>query len=82
MEFLTVVIMAITMFGGYAIDSVVSVMTATKLGGAASGGYELIQYIPNVFYGILFLILVGVCVQFILECVQVSDHTNSFTQSN
>jgi len=82
LEFATVFIMAITMYGGYALDGVISTITALKLGGIDTSGYEIIQYIPNVFYGLLFLILIGMCVQFVLECVQVSDHTVSFTQSN
>lgn len=81
MIFLTIVIMAFTMFGGTAIDAVVSTVTSIGMGDP-SIGYELIQFIPSIFYGMMFLALVGICIQFVLECVQVADHSNSFTQSN
>lgn len=80
MMLLTVVIMAFTMFGGFALDSVVSIVTTLNFGN--STGFAIIQFIPNLFYGIMFLALIGICIQFVLECVQVSDHSNTFTQSN
>lgn len=79
MIFLNIVILAMTIFGGFGIDTVVNVMTSTALG-ADSNLYEIIQFAPNIFYGCMFLACIGVCIQFVLECVQVSDHSNSFTQ--
>jgi len=81
MILLTVVLVAVTMFGGYGLDTVVGVVTGMNLGDG-NAIYDLIQYIPNIFYGCMFLALIGVCIQFVLECVQVADHSNSFTQSN
>lgn len=85
LEFITVIMMAVAMYGGYGLDTIVSSVSALGLGATGTmgtTGYTLIQYIPNVFYGVMILIIIGATIQFVLECVQVSDHTNSFTQSN
>lgn len=85
LEFITVIIMAVAMYAGYGLDTVVSTVSNMGLGTTGTvgtTGYTLIQYIPNVFYGVMILIVIGATIQFMLECVQVSDHTNSFTQSN
>lgn len=85
LEFITVIMMAVAMYGGYGLDAIVSTVSLMGLGTTGTvgtTGYTLIQYIPNVFYGVMILIIIGATIQFVLECVQVSDHTNSFTQSN
>jgi len=85
LEFITTIIMAVAMFAGYGLDTVVSTVSTTGIGASATmgtSGFTLIQLIPNVFYGTMLIIIIGATIQFVLECVQVSDHSNSFTQSN
>lgn len=84
MVFLEIVALVVTVFGGHAIDTVVSTMTSFTMGG--SEGLRLmsgvIQYTPNIFAGCMFLISCGIAIQFVLEAVQVADHSDSFTASN
>lgn len=80
MIFQNVIIMAVTLFGGFALDKIVATMTGLALGAQQTGLYGgLIQYIPSVFYGVLFLATVGSCVLFAMYCIQVVDYSHSFS---
>jgi uncharacterized membrane protein YidH (DUF202 family) len=72
---MTLILTAFTLFGGYGIDTVVN--TVNKLVLVQNPDLSLfaaVQYIEPCFYGIMFLILIGVIVQFIMLCVQTVDY--------
>lgn len=80
--FSMVFLIGATLFGGYALDKVVATMTALNFGASTTGLYDLVQFIPNIVYGCLFLACIGANILFILQCVGIVDYANSFTQSN
>jgi hypothetical protein len=77
MILLTLVMIALTMFGGLGIEFVINMVThSTILGTGELALFQAVQYIAPVFYGLCFLGLVGAVIQFILQCVQVVDYSN------
>lgn len=80
--FSSVFLIGVALFGGYGLDKVVSTMTTLNFGASGMGLYDIVQYLPGLVYGFLFLALVGANVLFILQCVGIVDYANGFTQSN
>jgi hypothetical protein len=75
---LTMALIALTMFGGLGLESVVNVVNHNPILSAGNLMlFSAVQYIPNVVYGMCFLGLIGAIVQFILTCVQVVDYQQS-----
>lgn len=74
MIILTLVLIALTMFGGLGLEYVINIVNTSPI--LSSGNmllYSAVQYIAPVFYGLVFLGLVGAIIQYILLCVQVVD---------
>jgi hypothetical protein len=79
MLLLTLGMIALTMFGGAAIESVVSV--ANNLPFVVTGDfglYSAVIYVGVVFYGICVLGLMGAIIQYMMLCVQTVDYSTSF----
>jgi len=75
---MTLILIAFTLFGGFALDTVVGyVNKAQLLGSPDLDLFIAVQYITPVFCGIMFLILVGIIIQFIMTCVKTSDYTQT-----
>lgn len=80
--FAHVFLIGATIFGGFALDKVIATMTGLNFGASTTGLYDVVQYIPSIVYGSLFLACIGACVLFVLQCVGIVDYNISFTQSN
>jgi hypothetical protein len=75
MLLLTVGMIALVMFGGAALESVVSVINNVPFVVTEQIGlYSMIMYIGPIFYGLCFLGLVGAVIQFVMLCVQTVDY--------
>jgi hypothetical protein len=75
MIMLTVVMIALTLFGGAGIDMVMNAANGMTIVGATSELYGAVQYIAPVFYGFMLLILLGIVIQFVVMCVQTVDYS-------
>jgi hypothetical protein len=75
MIMLTVVMIALTLFGGAAIDMIIGTTTAHAIAGATTELYSAVQYIAPVFYGFMLLITLGIVIQFLVQCVQTVDYS-------
>jgi len=79
MLLLTLGVVALTTFGGLAIESVIGVMNNLVLTTTTQPGlYSAVVYIAPVFYGLCVLGLFGVIIQFIMTCVQTVDYSQSY----
>lgn len=78
---LTLVMIACTMFGGAAIDTVIGVVSAWQIGGNPSDLFYAVEFVGPVFYGIMLLITLGLVVQYLILCVQTVDYSTSRTYS-
>lgn len=77
MIIMTLVLIAFTLFGGSAVDAVVQFVNNYTVASPDLELYGAIQYIAPVFYGVMFLALLGVLVQFVMLCVQTVDFSQS-----
>lgn len=78
---MTLVLIAFTLFGGFGLDVVIGyVNNATMMGTPDLAMFAAVQYIAPAFYGIMFLVLVGVVIQFIMTCVQTVDYSQTMYQ--
>lgn len=74
MIFETLIIIALTLYGGLGLDMVIQAVNTWKVTGAAEL-YAAVQYTGAIFYGIMFLLLVAAVVLFFLQCIQTVDYT-------
>ena len=72
---MTLVLIAFTLFGGYGMDTVVNFVNNYAFANPDVSLFAAVQYIAPMFYGAMFLILIGVLVQFIMTCVRTVDYT-------
>ena len=72
---MTLILIAFTLFGGYGIDMVVNFANNYAVATPDLSLFMAVQYISPMFYGIMFLILVGVIVQFIMTCYKSVDYS-------
>jgi hypothetical protein len=77
MIIMTLVLVAFTLFGGSAVDSVVQWVNNFPVISPDLELFGAVQYIAPVFYGIMFLALLGVVVQFVMLCVQTVDYSQT-----
>lgn len=70
---LTLVVVAFTLFGGYGLDTLVNFVNNFTVLNPDLSLFAAVQYIAPVFYGTMFLILLGVVIQFVMTCVQTVD---------
>jgi len=75
---LTIFLMMINLFGGQAVDFVVSFVNNWQFE-VVSDMFLVIQYVGVVFYGIIMLLTIAVVVQFVILCVQTVDYANTYT---
>lgn len=76
---ITLVCIALTMFGGLGLEYVINVVNTNLL--LSSGDlllYQAVQYIAPTIYGLCFLALVGAIIQYILLCIQVVDYGTAY----
>lgn len=74
---ITFVVIVLTLFGGFGIDTVVNFVNHMIVINPDLDLFLAVQYIAPVFYGIMLLVIVGVIAQFFMTCVQVVDYTQS-----
>lgn len=79
MIMLTVVMIALTLFGGAAIDMIMNSTNGMNIVGATGELYGAVQYAAPVFYGFMLLILIGIVIQFVILCVQTVDYSQMRT---
>jgi hypothetical protein len=79
MLFLTLGVIALTMFGGAALESIIYTMNNIPIIGTTQNGlYSAVIYIVPIFYGLCFLGLCGAIIQFVIQCVQTIDYSPSY----
>jgi hypothetical protein len=71
---MTLIIIAFTLFGGYGLDSLMDFVNNFTIINPDLSLFMAVQYIAPVFYGVMFLILFGVIVQFVMTCVKTVDY--------
>jgi len=71
----TVIMVAITLFGGAAIDLVIASSNGMTIMGANPELYSAVQYTGPIFYGFCLLITIGLVIQFVITCVSVADYS-------
>lgn len=72
---MTLIVVAFTLFGGYGLDTLVNFVNNFTVVNPDLSLFAAVQYIAPVFYGCMFLILLGVVIQFIMTCVQTVDYS-------
>jgi len=72
---MTLILIAFTLFGGYGLDSVVRFANNFTVVNPDLSMFSAVQYLAPLFYGVMFLILVGVIIQFIMTCVKTVDYS-------
>jgi hypothetical protein len=78
MVLLTLGMIALVMFGGTALESVINVINNVPFVVTSQVElYSAIMYIGPVFYGLCVLGLMGAVIQFLMLCVQTVDYTSS-----
>lgn len=77
MIILTVVMITLTLFGGAGVDLIIRAADTLLTSGATPELYSAVQYAAPVFYGFMFLILLGIVIQFFVLCVQTVDYSIS-----
>jgi hypothetical protein len=77
MIIMTLVLIAFALFGGSAVDSVVQFVNNFTVVSPDLEQFGAVQYIAPVFYGVMFLALLGVMVQFVMLCVQTVDYSQT-----
>jgi hypothetical protein len=71
---MTFIIIMFTLFGGSALDTVVQFVNTFPVTNPDISLYSAVQYISVCFYGIMFLVLVGILAQFGMTCVRTVDY--------
>lgn len=74
---MTLILIAFTLFGGSGIDMMTNWVNNFPVTNPDLSLFMAVQYIAPLFYGIMFLVLIGVLVQFIMTCVQTVDYTQT-----
>lgn len=77
MIFETLILIALTMYGGLGLDMVMQTINAWEVTGA-SELYAAVQYTGPIFYGIMFLLSIAAVVLFFILCIQTVDYTNQY----
>lgn len=72
---MTLIIIVFTLFGGYGLDQVTGFVNHQIVTNPDLDLFAAVQYIAPGFYGIMFLILCGIVVQFVMTCVKTVDYT-------
>ena len=70
---MSLIMIVFTLFGGYALDNLVNFINKFTVITPDLSLYSAVQYITPCFYGIMFLILMGIIIQFIMTCVRTVD---------
>ena len=78
MIILTVVIIALTFFGGMGVEMVINIINTTPIGSPDLGLFSAIQYTLPVFYGMCVIGLMGSVIQFVVQCVSTVDYTQQY----
>ena len=73
---LSIVLIAMTLFGGGAVDQVIYFINNWQIGGTPIDLFSAIQYTGVVFYGFMLLINISLIIQFLILCVQTVDYAN------
>jgi len=71
---MSLIMIVFTLFGGYALDNLVNFINKFTVITPDLSLYSAVQYITPCFYGIMFLIMMGIIVQFIMTCVRTVDY--------
>jgi hypothetical protein len=71
---MTFILIVFELFGGSALDNLVNFINKFPVANPDVSLYVAVQYINVCFYGIMFLIMVGVIVQFCMVCVKTVDY--------
>ena len=71
---MTFIIIMLTLFCGGALDTVVNFVNTFPISSPDTSLYAAVQYISVTYYGVMFLVLLGVIVQFAMTCVQTVDY--------
>jgi hypothetical protein len=72
---MTMVAIAFTLFGGYGLDTVINFVNNYTFANPDLSLFAAVQYLAPMFYGIMFLILIGIIIQFIITCIQTTDYS-------
>jgi hypothetical protein len=80
MIFSTLIIMALTLFGGMGLDAVISYVNGASFPGAEGviGMFSAVQFVAPTFYGIMTLLTIGTIILFFVLCVQTTDYVNQY----
>lgn len=80
MIFSTLIIMALTLFGGMGLDAVMNYVNSANFPGADGviGMFNAVQFVAPAFYGIMMLLTVGTIILFFVLCVQTTDYANQY----
>jgi hypothetical protein len=71
-------VIALTAYVGAALDS--AFYYGSQIGiGQGSAFWTLAQYIPMLFYGVMFIISLGSLIWFFTTCIRVSDNTQQYS---
>ena len=70
----SVVIMALEMFGGGALETVTSAASGLP---AETGSFVIIQYLPGAFYGFCLIAMIGLIINYLIVCASVIDYSTS-----
>jgi len=77
MIILSLVLVAFTLFGGYGIDLAVQFANGWAVAGVDLDLTGVVQYGGPLFYGFMFILTIGVVIQFCISCVQLTDYSRS-----
>jgi len=73
---LSFVLMAFELYGGLAIDSMAQFASTFPVTNPDLSLYQAAQYIGPVFYGLIFIIMISLVVNFVMTAVRVVDFSN------
>lgn len=75
----TLFIIAITLYCGAGLDTLMYTVTGMNFNGSVPVGdlYGAVQYVGPVIYGFLLIICMGLVINFLVLCVQVVDYSTS-----
>jgi hypothetical protein len=79
MIILSLVTILFTLFGGYALDMTMSFVNGWNVAGVDLDMTLAAQYGGMLFYGVMFLAMIGVILQFCIAAVQITDYSQSYS---
>jgi hypothetical protein len=79
---MTFILIVFEIFGGSALDNLVNFINKFPIANPDVSLFAAVQYIEVCYFGILFLILIGVIVQFVVTCIKTVDYSAYNTYYN